>query len=77
MDYRILTITNVRPDPNPGSKIQFIGEIDGETVTFDPFVSCHLEWFEANKFIGKSVSFEGWLHKDSNCYLVSEILGVA
>jgi hypothetical protein len=68
--------TNIRPDTEIDHKIQFIADVNGvKNCIFDPFVSCHLEWWEAMKWIGRKVTFIGFLGS-GNAWLVSEIIEV-
>ena len=64
----------IEPDKE-SMKIQFTATINGAESKFDPFVSCDLEWWEAHKYIGKRVTFDGW-RTDSGCYLISEVVSV-
>jgi hypothetical protein len=66
--------TNIVPDKD-SMKIQFEAIINGSPAKFDPFVSSHLEWWEAHIYAKKKVKFKGWLHS-GNCWLVQEIISV-
>jgi hypothetical protein len=64
----------IEPDKE-SMKIQFTAIINGAESKLDPFVSCHLEWWEAHRYTGKRVAFDGW-RTDGGCYLISEVVSV-
>jgi hypothetical protein len=70
----IFTARNIAPDKT-SMQIQFTADIGGTRSKFDPFVSNHLEWWEAHLYAGKAVTFRGW-ENGNGCYLVSEIISV-
>jgi hypothetical protein len=65
---------DILPDKE-SMKIQFTAKVNGRDSKFDPFVSNHLEWWEAHLYAKKKVRFIGWLHS-GNCYLVQDVISV-
>jgi hypothetical protein len=65
---------DIEPDKE-GMKIQFFANVNGLPAYFDPFVSNHLDWWDAHLYAKKTVKFKGWLHS-GNCWLVQEVISI-